>query len=65
MTLKDAVRVVDNITEAMKHSPIALLVIIINLMCIALVSYVLYLVGVNTANKDKVIAELTLRCGGK
>lgn len=59
MVIKETVIAV---VDAMKHSPVALLVVIINLMCIALVSYVLYHVSVNTANRDKLIAELTKRC---
>jgi hypothetical protein len=53
--------IVHEVVDGLRHHPVALAVILVNLMCTLLVAFLLYNVASRSQAKDQLIAELARR----
>jgi len=55
-------KVANNIVDGLKRQPLALPLVIINVVCLAVVGYVLHEISERASERDKLITELAMKC---
>jgi hypothetical protein len=55
-------RVAHTVAEALKNQPLALPVVLINVMCLAIVWYTLHSISGRVVERDKLLAEVIQKC---
>ena len=55
-------KVANTLVEALKNQPLALPVVLVNMMCLGLVAFSLYHIAERGAERDKLLGELMQKC---
>jgi len=55
-------KVANTLVEAMKNQPLALPVVLINIMCLAIVAYTLHSINSRVTERDKLLADVIQKC---
>jgi hypothetical protein len=63
--VKIVAKTATELVDALKGHPIALPLVIINLMCIGVVLYTLYVVAARSAERDKLLVDIIKECNVK
>ena len=55
-------KVANTLVEALKNQPLALPVVLINIMCLGIVAFTLYSISNRVSERDKLLAEIIQKC---
>lgn len=56
-------KVAQTVVDGLRSSPLALPLVVVNVLCLAVIGYMLYVIAERTTARDALIIELATKCG--